>query len=79
MSRLEMSRLGPVCCGPIGTRSRKGFDIFGETVNTAATLRFHGFAMTPQVFRKLNALSRKLLKKHTPLVSYIDIRNPHVD
>ena len=71
--------VGPVCCGPIGTRSRKHFDIFGETVNTAATLRSHGFAMTPQVFRKLDASSRKLFKKHTPPVSYIDVRDRHVD
>ena len=47
------AHFGPVTAGPIGTRSEKRFDVFGETVNTAALLNARGVAITPQVFRKL--------------------------
>lgn len=65
---------GPVVCGLIGTRSDKRFDVYGETVNIAAKLKSNGFAMTPQVFRKLDADTQKLFKKYTPPVTYIPIR-----
>ena len=68
---------GPVCCGPIGTRSEKPFDVFGETVNIAATLASHGLAITPQVFRKLAPETRKHFKKHTPPITYIPVEEKH--
>ena len=61
--------IGPVYCGPIGTRDRQQFDLFGETVNIAATLKSQGFAITPQVFRRLDARTRKLLKKQKPPIT----------
>jgi len=70
---------GPVVTGPIGTRSEKRLDVFGHTVNTAATLRSNGFAMTPQVFRKLAPDTRKRFKKHTPPVTYIPVEAAHRD
>ena len=68
---------GPVVCGPVGTRSEKRFDLFGETVNIAATLSSRGFAMTPQVFRKLQKEKRRLFKKHTPPITYIPLGESH--
>ncbi len=68
---------GPVICGPVGTRSEKKLDIFGQTVNVAATLSSKGFSMTPQVFRKLSKDTRKLFKKHTPPVTYIPLSESH--
>ena len=71
------AHFGPVTCGLIGTRTDKRFDIFGETVNTAATLKSNGLAISPQVFRKLDTETRKLFKKHTPPVTYIPVDEPH--
>ena len=70
---------GPVVCGPVGTRSEKRFDLFGETVNLAATLSSRGFAVTPQVFRKLQKEKRRLFKKHTPPITYIPVGESHRD
>ena len=70
---------GPVCCGCVGTRSNKQFDIFGNTVNTTAMLKSNGFAMTAQVFRQLSPETRKLFKKHTPPITYIPLEEPHRD
>jgi class 3 adenylate cyclase len=70
---------GPVICGPMGTRTDKRFDVFGETVNIAALLKSNGLAMSPQVFRKLNAANRKLFKKHTPPITYIPVTENHKD
>lgn len=64
---------GPVMAGPIGTRTDKRLDVFGETVNIAATLKAGGIAITPQVFRKLAPETRKLFKKHTPPITYIPV------
>lgn len=69
--------LGPVACGHVGAPGRAIFDVYGRTVNTAATLESHGFAMTPQVFRALNAETRKLFKKHTPPITYIPASEVH--
>ena len=68
---------GSVICGPVGTRSAKRMDVFGQAVNVAATLSSNGFSMTPQVFRKLSKDTRKLFKKHTPPVTYIPLSEPH--
>ena len=70
---------GSVVCGKIGTKEDKRVDIFGETVNAAALLKSNGFAMTPQLFRKLNSKTRKLFKKHTPPITYIPIEERHKD
>ncbi len=68
---------GPVMAGPIGTRTDKRLDVFGETVNIAAMLKAGGIAITPQVFRKLGPETRKLFKKHTPPITYIPVDERH--
>ncbi|MFT5090487.1 MAG: class 3 adenylate cyclase [Planctomycetota bacterium] len=73
------AHFGPVTCGPIGTRDDKRFDVFGETVNIAATLHSNGLACTPQLFRKLAADTRKYFKKHTPPITYIPLQERHRD
>lgn len=73
------AHFGPVICGPIGTQRDKRFDVFGETVNIAATLRSNGMACTPQLFRKLASSTRKHFKKHTPPVVYIPVDERHRD
>ena len=70
---------GPVTCGPLGTRTEKRLDIIGVTVNTAALLHSKGFAMSAQVFRKLNPDTRKLFKKHTLPITYIPVEARHQD
>ena len=73
------AHVGPVMCGAVGTRSQKRFDVFGTTVNTAALLKSNGFAMTPQLFRKLSSKTRTLFKKHTPPITYIPTEERHRD
>ncbi len=73
------AHFGPVCCAQVGTRTEKRFDVFGNTVNTAAVLKSGGFAITPQVFRKLAPDTRKLFKKHTPPITYIPVEESHKD
>jgi len=68
---------GPVTCGPIGTKNEKHFDVFGDTVNIAATLSTNHLAITPQVFRKLSSETRKHFKKHTPPITYIPVEEMH--
>mgnify|MGYP001554199683 CR=1 FL=1 len=73
------AHFGPVVVGPVGTKSNKRFDVYGKTVNNAARLQSHGLALTPQVFRKLSADTRKLFKKHTPPYRYIPLAEHHRD
>jgi adenylate cyclase len=73
------AHVGPVYCSQVGTRQEKHFDVFGETVNTAAALPSHGLAITPVLFRQLGPSSRKLFKKHTPPVTYIPVEERHQD
>ena len=73
------SHFGPVVCAPLGTKDDKRLDVIGNTVNAAAMLAFHGFAMTPETFRKLSPEARKPFKKHTPPVRYIPINEHHKD
>jgi len=68
---------GPVTCGLVGTRTDQRFDVLGTAVNTAATLRSNGFAMSAQAFRKLGKETRRLFKKHTPAITYIPVEEPH--
>ena len=73
------AHFGEVACGPMGTRDERRFDLFGNTVNTAALTKSNGMAITPQVFRKLDKETRALLKKHTPAVTYIGVGERHRD
>ncbi len=71
------AHVGPVHAGPMGPVSAKRFDLYGPTVNIAATVASRGFAMTPPVFRKLGPETRKRFKKHTPPVVYIPVEESH--
>jgi class 3 adenylate cyclase len=71
------AHFGRVCCGPIGTRDDKRFDVFGHAVNIAALLTSDGLALTPQVFRRLTPQTRRHFKKHTPPISYISVEDRH--
>ena len=73
------AHFGEIVCGPMGVKGNKEFDILGENVNIAATIKSNGFSITPQVFRKLDQDARKLFKKHTPPITYIDIMENHKD
>ena len=70
---------GKVTFGLLGTRENKSLDVMGEQVNYAALLQSRGFAMSPEVFRKLKPDTRKLFKKHTPPVRYIPVEEAHRD
>jgi len=65
--------LGPVAIGLVGGPGREIVDVYGKTVNVAATLSSTGLAMTPAVFRRLAPATRTLFKKHTPPITYIDL------
>ena len=64
--------VGPVAVGRVGAPGEEVLDLYGKTVNVAATMASTGLAMTPAVFRRLAADTRKLFKKHTPPIIYID-------
>lgn len=66
---------GDAAFGPFGADGR--LDVYGDTVNTAATLASRNFSMSAQAFRKLDAAGRKLFKKHTPPITYIPTEDPH--
>lgn len=68
---------GPVVAGKIGSSKNKRFDVYGLTVNQAATLQSFGVSITPQLFRKLLPETRRLFKKHTPPVRYIPVEERH--
>lgn len=78
-TNLIKAHCGPVYCGLAGTRTDKRFDIFGDTVNTTATLPAHGLAISPELFRKLAPATRQHFKKHTPPVTYIPVEERHRD
>ena len=71
--------LGPVAIGKVGSPGEEIIDVYGKTVNTAATLDSTGLAITPAVFRSLQPETRKLFKKHTPPISYIDASDQRPD
>ena len=50
--------VGPVAYGKVG----ESWNLFGHAVNIAAVMELHGFAMSPQVFRKLKPETRELFK-----------------
>jgi class 3 adenylate cyclase len=70
---------GEVVAGPVGTDKFNFPDVMGKQVNQCAILKSTGFAMTAQVFRKLDKEARQCFKKHTPLVTYIptDAKRPN--
>ena len=68
--------LGPVALGRVGGPGEEIIDVYGKTVNVAASLPSSGLAMTPAVFRSLQPDTRKLFKKHTPPITYIDAADP---
>jgi class 3 adenylate cyclase len=70
---------GSVQAGFIGPSEYERFDIIGTNVNRTATMRSHGFAISVEAFRKLQPETRKLFKKHTPPVIYIDCSESHRD
>ncbi len=67
--------LGPVAIGLVGSPGEEILDVYGKTVNVAATLSSTGLAMTPAVFRSLQPDTRKLFKKRTPPITYIDAKD----
>jgi class 3 adenylate cyclase len=71
--------VGPVAIGRVGAPGQEILDIYGQTVNVAATLASAGLAMTPAVFRCLEPNTRRLFKKHTPPIIYIDAADPRPD
>jgi adenylate cyclase len=62
---------GSLAGGPVGTRSAKLWDVYGEAVNGAARLPSTGLALSPEAFRQLGPETRRLFKKHTAQVVYI--------
>jgi class 3 adenylate cyclase len=71
--------LGPVAIGRVGSPGEEIIDVYGKTVNVAAALPSTGLTITPAVFRSLQAESRRLFKKHTPPISYIDAGDQRPD
>lgn len=67
--------LGPVAIGRVGSPGEEILDVYGKTVNVAATIASTGLAMTPAVFRRLQPMTRKHFKKHTPPVTYIELED----
>jgi adenylate cyclase len=49
------AHLGPVICGPLGTRSEKRFDVLGIHVNTTALLKCDGFTLSPELEQDLQS------------------------
>ena len=66
---------GEVAIGPYGAEPYTSIEVFGDPVNTAATLskgqHRGGYVISPQVFRKLNPETRKKFHKHTPPIVYL--------
>ncbi|MGD9879635.1 MAG: adenylate/guanylate cyclase domain-containing protein [Reyranella sp.] len=69
---LAKLHIGPVAVGRVGSPGEEIIDVYGRTVNIAAALPSTGLAVTPAVFRSLQPDTRKLFKKHTPPITYID-------
>jgi class 3 adenylate cyclase len=71
--------LGPVAIGRVGSPGEEIIDVYGKTVNVAASLPSAGLAMSPAVFRSLEPATRQLFKKHTPPVTYIGVDDARPD
>jgi hypothetical protein len=66
---------GALAGGPVGTRSAKLWDVYGEAVNGAVRLPSSGLALSPEAFRQLRPETRRLFKKHTAPVVYIRVED----
>jgi class 3 adenylate cyclase len=73
------AHVGSVARGHLGVRGDKRPDVLGEAVNGCFLLKGHGLVVSPQAFRALGPEMRRLLKKHTPPVTYIPVDEPHRD
>ena len=73
------AHFGPVVIGEMKWGNLAHLDVYGETVNIAATLESFGFSITPQAFRQLSFDQRKVFKKHTPPIRYIPTDEQHND
>jgi adenylate cyclase len=71
------AHLGPVIWGPVGAPDQERPDVLGKTVNVCAMLDNGPLVLTPQVFRALDAETRRMFKKHTPPVTYIRVEDRH--
>ena len=71
--------VGSAILGRNGPPGEERLDVYGNTVNTAATLKCHGIALSPEAFRSLSSESRKRFKKHTPPIRYIGVDEAHRD
>lgn len=71
------TNVGPVALGLVGAPGDERLDVYGKTVNIAATLDSAGFTMTPAAFRALSPETRMLFKKHMPPISYIAADDRH--
>ena len=67
----------PVMAGVFGSGPNARFDVIGNAVNVAATVRTRGVALTAEAFSELSAESQKRFKKHSPPVTYIPCEAPH--
>jgi adenylate cyclase len=63
--------VGPVARAPVGTRTPKWDDVYGNTVNIAARLPGRGLTLSPEAFRQLRPETRQRFKRHTAEVVYI--------
>ena len=71
------AHFGQVFTGPMGAKGSKCFNVYGQTVMVAATIKSSGLALTAQAFRQLSRETRTLFKKHTPPISYIPVDERH--
>jgi len=71
--------LGPVAIGRVGSPGEEIIDVYGKTVNVAASLPSAGLAMSPAVFRSLEPATRQRFKKHTPPNTYIGVDDARPD
>jgi adenylate cyclase len=63
--------VGPVARAPVGTRTAKWNDVYGNTVNIAARLPGNGLTLSPEALRQLRSGTRQRFKRHTAQVVYI--------
>jgi hypothetical protein len=61
-----------VAIGRVASPGEEIIDVYGKTVNVAASMPSAGLALTPTAFLSLKPETRRLFKKHTPPISYID-------
>lgn len=71
------AHFGPTVVGTYDDGATTFFDVFGRTVNTAATLETAGFTLSAQAFRQLAPETRKRFKKHTLPITYIRVEESH--